>query len=102
MVRHQGIGTAPPANHSDSRRTPGGHGILITHGADWAVNSCMVSQVASMGILLIGVNGYTISNCNVDVCMGTASTPVTVPLAAPSRATTSASLEMTEFRSSAT
>ncbi|ANC72970.1 right-handed parallel beta-helix repeat-containing protein [Deinococcus radiodurans] len=70
MVRHQGIGTAPPANHSDSRRTPGGHGILITHGADWAVNSCMVSQVASMGILLIGVNGYTISNCNVDVCMG--------------------------------
>lgn len=70
MVCYQGIGMVFLVNYFDFCCIFGGYGIFIIYGVDWVVNSCMVSQVVSMGILFIGVNGYIIFNCNVDVCMG--------------------------------
>lgn len=69
-ISHAGIGTSAPLSDLDPRRTPGGHGIMVIGGKNWSFGHNNLTGIASMGMLLIFVNSFTVTGNNVEATMG--------------------------------
>lgn len=69
-ISHAGIGMSPPLSDLDPRRTPGGHGLMLIGGKNWSFVGNSFQGVASMAMLLIALDGFSVTSNNIDVAMG--------------------------------